>query len=295
MPFFIILELLKIQLQIYIACCLKTLNEMQKKNKINAENVTNQIVNWLKDYAEHANVNGFVIGISGGVDSAVTSTLCALTGFKVLCLEMPIHQDARQVNRGKEHIEFLKNKFSNVTNVQVDLTQTFDVFQNSVPKSDDLAKYNMALANSRARLRMTTLYYFAGIESLLVAGTGNKIEDFGVGFYTKYGDGGVDLSPIADLMKSEVYEVGRYLKIPESIQNAAPTDGLFGDDRTDEDQLGASYDELEIAMLADEMGKTEEEFAGRALEVFRIYKRLNRINQHKINSIPVCMIDRNSL
>lgn len=265
---------------------------MQKKNKINAENVTNQIVNWLKTYAENAKVNGFVIGISGGVDSAVTSTLCALTGLKLLCVEMPIHQDAKQVNRGKEHIADLKKRFPNVTNVEVDLTQTFDVFQNLVLKSNDLAKYNLALANSRARLRMTTLYYFAGIESLLVAGTGNKIEDFGVGFYTKYGDGGVDLSPIADLMKSEVYELGYYLQIPLSIQNAAPTDGLFGDDRTDEDQLGASYDELEIAMLADEMGETEEKFTGRALEVFKIYKRLNRINQHKIDPIPVCIIHR---
>ncbi len=264
---------------------------MQKKNKIDAEKVTTEIVNWLKSYAENAKVNGFVIGISGGVDSAVTSTLCALTGLKLLCVEMPIHQDAKQVTRGKTHIEFLKSKFQNVSNVEVDLTQTFEVFKNAVPKSDDLAKYNLALANSRARLRMTTLYYFAGIDGLLVAGTGNKVEDFGVGFFTKYGDGGVDLSPIADLMKSEVYELGRYLQIPESIQNAAPTDGLFGDDRTDEDQLGASYDELEQAMLADESGKTERDFEGRTLEVFQIYKRLNRINQHKIKPIPLFKIN----
>ncbi len=263
---------------------------MQKKNKIYAEKVTNQIVYWLKTYADNAKVKGFVVGISGGVDSAVTSTLCALTGLKVLCVEMPIHQDLKQVNRGKEHIEQLKKRFSNVSNTEVDLTQTFDIFKNSIPKSDDLAKYNLALANSRARLRMTTLYYFAGVEGLLVAGTGNKVEDFGVGFYTKYGDGGVDLSPIADLMKSDVYELGRYLKIPKSILNAAPTDGLFGDDRTDEDQLGASYDELEEAMLADETSKTESDFEGRKLEVFKIYKHLNKINQHKMNPIPVCKI-----
>ena len=264
---------------------------MQKKNKINVEIVTNQIVNWLKSYAENAKVSGFVIGISGGVDSAVTSTLCALTGLRVLCVEMPIHQDVKQVNRGKEHIEQLKKRFPNVSSIEVDLTQTFDIFQNAVPKSDDLAKYNLALANSRARLRMTTLYYFAGVESLLVAGTGNKVEDFGVGFFTKYGDGGVDLSPIADLMKSEVYELGQYLEIPDSIQNAAPTDGLFGDDRTDEDQLGASYDELEEAMISDELGKTEKDFEGRELEVFKIYKRLNSINQHKMKLIPVCKIN----
>ncbi|MDD3004847.1 NAD(+) synthase [Flavobacterium sp.] len=263
---------------------------MQKKNKINAENITNQIVNWLKKYAENAKVNGFVIGISGGVDSAVTSTLCALTGLKVLCVEMPIHQDEKQINRGKEHIDQLKKRFENVSSVEINLTQTFDVFQNSVPKSDDVAKYNLALANSRARLRMTTLYYLAGIEGLLVAGTGNKVEDFGVGFFTKYGDGGVDLSPIADLMKSEVYQLGQYLEIPDSIQNAAPTDGLFGDERTDEDQLGASYDELEEAMLATEEGKTEIDFHGRTQEVFKIYKRLNTINQHKMNPIPVCRI-----
>lgn len=263
---------------------------MQKKNKINAENVANQIVNWLKKYAENAKVNGFVVGISGGVDSAVTSTLCALTGFKVICVEMPIHQDEKQINRGKEHINQLKKRFENVSSIETDLTQTFDTFQKSVPKSDDVAKYNLALANTRARLRMTTLYYIAGIEGLLVAGTGNKVEDFGVGFYTKYGDGGVDLSPIADLMKSEVYQLGQYLEIPTSIQTAAPTDGLFGDDRTDEDQLGATYDELEEAMLADEEGKTENDFEGRKQEVFRIYKRLNTINQHKMNPIPVCKI-----
>lgn len=263
---------------------------MQKKNKINAENVANQIVNWLKKYAENAKVNGFVVGISGGVDSAVTSTLCALTGYKVVCLEMPIHQDEKQINRGKEHINQLKKRFENVSSIETDLTQTFDTFQNSVPKSDDVAKYNLALANTRARLRMTTLYYIAGIEGLLVAGTGNKVEDFGVGFYTKYGDGGVDLSPIADLMKSEVYQLGQYLEIPTSIQTAAPTDGLFGDDRTDEDQLGATYEELEEAMLADEEGKTENDFEGRKQEVFRIYKRLNTINQHKMNPIPVCKI-----
>jgi NAD+ synthase len=265
---------------------------MQKKNKINAEKVSDHITHWLKSYAENAKVNGFVIGISGGVDSAVTSTLCAKTGLKVLCVEMPIHQDVKQVNRGREHIEQLKKRFPNVSDVEINLTQTFEVFQHSLPKSNDLTKYNLALANSRARLRMTTLYYFAGVEGLLVAGTGNKVEDFGVGFYTKYGDGGVDLSPIADLLKSEVYELGRYLEIPVSIQNAAPTDGLFGDDRTDEDQLGASYDELELAMLAHETGKTVEDFTGRALEVFKIYKGLNHINQHKMKSIPVCDISK---
>ena len=285
--FFIILTTWKYSANIH-RCFFRYQNIMQKKNKIDAAKVNEHIVNWLKTYALDAKVDGFVIGISGGVDSAVTSTLCAQTGLKVLCIEMPIHQDSKQVGRGREHIEQLKKRYKNVSNAVADLTSTFDTFKNSVAGTDDLAKLNLSLANTRARLRMTTLYYFAGIHGLLVAGTGNKVEDFGVGFYTKYGDGGVDLSPIADLMKSEVYALGEYLSVPESILKAAPTDGLFGDDRTDEDQLGASYDELEWAMLADESGKSSVDFSGREQIVFDIYKRLNRINQHKMNPIPVC-------
>ena len=150
----------------------------------------------------------------------------------------------------------------------------------------------MALANTRARLRMTTLYYFAGLEGYIVVGTGNKIEDFGVGFFTKYGDGGVDISPIADLMKSEVYKLGEYLHIPKSILKANPSDGLFGDDRSDEDQLKATYDELEWAMLQTEQGKKAEKFRGREREVFEIYTRLNRANQHKMQPIPYCKISK---
>ena len=265
---------------------------MSKKSTLDIEKVNQQIVNWLKTYAESAKVNGFVVGISGGIDSAVTSTLCAQTGFKVLCVEMPIHQAPSQVSRGREHIEQLKQRFPNVSNLETDLTSVFETFKKEVPSSDDATKLNLSLANTRARLRMTTLYYLAGIHGLLVAGTGNKVEDFGVGFYTKYGDGGVDLSPIADLMKSDVYALGGFLKVPNSILNAAPTDGLFGDDRTDEDQLGASYDELESAMLADEAGKSEQDFSGREKEVFSIYKRLHKSNQHKMNPIPVCLVHR---
>lgn len=287
--FFIILYPLKYSANIH-RCFFRYQNIMQKKNKIDVAKVNEHIVNWLKIYALNAKSDGFVIGISGGVDSAVTSTLCALTGLKVLCIEMPIHQDPKQVSRGREHIEQLKNRFANVSNAVADLTSTFETFKSSVDETDDLAKLNLSLANTRARLRMTTLYYFAGIHGLLVAGTGNKVEDFGVGFYTKYGDGGVDVSPIADLMKSDVYALGEYLSIPQSILKAAPTDGLFGDDRTDEDQLGASYDELEWAMLADETGKTSADFFGREKIVFDIYKRLNNINQHKMIPIPVCKI-----
>ena len=263
---------------------------MTKKSTIQVEKVNAHIVNWLKTYAENAKVNGFVIGISGGVDSAVTSTLCAQTGLQVLCVEMPIHQPHSHVTRGREHIEQLKNRFPNVTSVEADLTYVFESFKKIVPADVDTHKLHLSQANTRARLRMTTLYYFAGIYGLLVAGTGNKVEDFGVGFYTKYGDGGVDLSPIADLLKSEVYSLGAYLEVPDSILKASPSDGLFGDERTDEDQLGASYDELEWAMNEDETGKSANDFTGREKVVFEIYKRLNTANKHKMNAIPVCLI-----
>jgi NAD+ synthase len=256
------------------------------------EKVNSQIVAWLKNYAINAKVNGFVVGISGGVDSAVTSTLCAQTGLKVLCVEMPIHQAESHVSRGREHIAQLKSRFENVDSVEADLTTVFENFRYNVPEINDLVKVNLALANTRARLRMTTLYYFAGIHGLLVAGTGNKVEDFGVGFYTKYGDGGVDLSPIADLMKTEVYELGKFLEIPISIQKAAPTDGLFGDDRTDEDQLGATYVELEWAMNETEKGAISDNYSMRQKEVLDIFLRLNSMNKHKMNPIPVCMINR---
>jgi NAD+ synthase len=263
---------------------------MSKKSTIQVEKVNEYIVDWLKTYANNAKVSGFVVGISGGVDSAVTSTLCAQTGFPTLCIEMPIHQAKNQVSRGREHIDQLKKRFSNVNCAEANLTPIYESFKSEVPKGENESKHQLSLANTRARLRMTSLYYFAGIHNYLVVGTGNKVEDFGVGFYTKYGDGGVDVSPIADLMKSDVYALGAYLQIPESIQQAAPTDGLFGDNRTDEDQLGASYDELEWAMLEDEKGSTSELFFGREKEVFEIFKRLNFLNKHKMKPIPVCTI-----
>ena len=254
------------------------------------EKVIEHIVNWLKNYAINAKMDGFVVGISGGIDSAITSALCAKTGMRTLCVEMPIHQAPSQVSRGREHIQFLKEKYANVSNTEVNLTSVFEQFKTEVPQTEDDSNLTLSLANTRARLRMTTLYYFAGLHRYLVAGTGNKIEDFGVGFYTKYGDGGVDLSPIADLMKSEIYKLGETLGIIDSIMKAAPTDGLFGDDRSDEDQLGASYDELEWAMKKTEEGKNSIHFSGRQQVVFDIYTRLNKVNQHKMVPIPVCEI-----
>jgi len=254
------------------------------------EKVADHIINWLKEYATRANMNGFVVGVSGGIDSAVTSTLCAKTGMPTLCLEMPIHQDKNQITRARKHIKELQHNFANVSSLEINLTPVFEEFKKGMPQDRQSSTLDLTLANSRARLRMTTLYYFAGLHKYLVAGTGNKVEDFGVGFYTKYGDGGVDLSPIADLVKSEVYNLGEYLNIIEEIMKAAPTDGLFGDSRSDEDQLGASYDELEWAMKNKEEGKTSGDFEGRKKEVFDIFTKLNNANQHKMNPIPVCEI-----
>ena len=254
------------------------------------ERVIDHIVNWLKDYAENAGVNGFVVGISGGIDSAVTSTLCAKTGLKTLCIEMPIHQAKSHVNRAEEHITQLRSRFDNVSDIRVDLTPVFEEFKTEISLEGNAETVDMALANARARLRMTTLYYHAGLLGLLVAGTGNKVEDFGVGFFTKYGDGGVDLSPIADLLKSEVYQLGKMLQVPDSIMVAKPSDGLFGDARSDEDQIGANYDELEWAMAMDGQGKKVEDFEGREKEVFKIFKRYNSANKHKMIPIPICEI-----
>ena len=256
------------------------------------EKVVNHIVDWLKEYATNARVNGFVIGISGGIDSAVTSTLCAKTGLDLLCIEMPIHQAASHVTRAQEHIAQFKKRFPNVKEARVDLTPIFEEFKTEVSLEGKQATVDMALANTRARLRMTTLYYHAGLLGLLVAGTGNKVEDFGVGFYTKYGDGGVDLSPIADLLKSEVYEIGDYLKVPGSIMKAAPSDGLFGDARSDEDQIGASYPELEWAMKMKDEGKTSEDFEGRQRKAFEIFSHYNTSNKHKMVPIPICEIPK---
>lgn len=260
---------------------------------MNVEKVTEHIVKWLKDYAENARVKGYVVGVSGGIDSAVTSTLCAMTGLDVLCVEMPIHQHQDHVTRAQEHIKQLKKRFDNVNDVRSDLTPVFDTFVNAMPAVENNPQVELTLGNTRARLRMTTLYYHGGVHGLLVAGTGNKVEDFGVGFYTKYGDGGVDVSPIADLLKSEVYAVGDFLQVPTSIMKAAPSDGLYGAERTDEDQIGASYDELEWAMEFIAKKTDNNPLTSRQQEVIQIYKDYNRRNQHKMNPIPVCIIPDN--
>ena len=246
--------------------------------------VITHISNWLKEYANSYNSKAFVIGISGGIDSAVTSVLAAKTGLPLICIEMPIHQNKSQVQRGSKHIKWLKNKFANVSSTEIDLTSIFDEFITKVPKKN---KSELALANTRSRLRMTTLYYFAQVNNSLVLGTGNKVEDFGIGFFTKYGDGGVDISPIADLLKSEVYTLAKELAINHEIVTAPPTDGLWGDNKTDEDQIGANYTELEWAM---NFKGNKKKLSKREKEVLQIYITLNHTNQHKMTEIPVCTI-----
>ncbi len=248
------------------------------------------ITGWLKTYAQDSGAQGFVVGISGGIDSAVTSTLGARTGLPTLCLEMPIHQAQSQISRARKHIEWLEKNHSTVSSLEVQLTPVFESLIKTLEICDSLPGHERALVNSRARLRMTTLYYYAAAQGYLVLGTGNKVEDFGVGFYTKYGDGGVDVSPIADLNKTEVYALASTLDINDDIQSAPPTDGLWGDNRTDEDQLGASYSELEWAM---DYAGTDENLTERQQQVLTIYRRLNTTNQHKMQPIPVCMIPAN--
>ncbi|MEO8589448.1 MAG: NAD(+) synthase [Flavobacteriales bacterium] len=259
---------------------------------MNTPKVIDHITAWLKDYCTRARQDGFVVGVSGGIDSAVTSALCARTGLPVLCVEMPIHQAAAQVERAVDHIAALRSAHPLVRMERVDLTPVFDTFITALPRIDDAGTMELALANTRARVRMTTLYYFAGVHRALVAGTGNKVEDFGVGFFTKYGDGGVDLSPIADLTKTEVYAVAKELGVIDSIMRAKPTDGLWGDDRSDEDQIGASYPELEWAMDVREraIDISTTELSHRQRTVLGIFDQRKAANRHKMEPIPVCLI-----
>lgn len=256
----------------------------------NVEGVVDYIVSWLSGYVAGCGAKGFVVGISGGIDSAVVSALCARTGLPTLCVELPIHQAASQVSRAAEHVKNLMRKYPNVERATADLTQPYEALLAKLPAEGN--NYELTTANTRSRLRMTTLYFYAGLRGALVAGTGNKVEDFGIGFYTKWGDGGVDISPIGDLTKTEVFELGAYLGVCESILKAKPTDGLFGDDRSDEEQIGATYPELEWAMERYNKGARAEQFEGREREVMEIYIRRHRANRHKMEPIPVCELKK---
>ena len=266
--------------------------KLQASRQIDADAATRHIGGWMRQYLESSGLDGWVVGVSGGIDSAVTSTLAARTGRPTTLMRMPIHQAEDQDRRGADHMTWLEREFDNVTSLVVDLTSSFDGLSEALAGAAGAPFGGLSLANARARLRMTTLYAVAAERRSLVAGTGNKVEDFGVGFYTKYGDGGVDLSPIADLLKSEVYAVGRVLGVGEAILQAAPTDGLWGDDRTDEDQLGATYDELEWAMEQAALGRAATDFSpdSREAQVLGIYQGHHNANRHKMDPIPVCAL-----
>ena len=255
----------------------------------NPEKVSKHIVSWIDNYLNKSKMKGFVVGVSGGVDSALTSTLCAETKRNVLCVEMPINQEKDQVSRSKKHIEWLKKKYSNVSSISISLDNTFDSFIESIPEVKS-SENDLSLANTRSRLRMVALYYFSSLKKYLVVGTGNKVEDFGIGFYTKYGDGGVDISPIADLLKSDVYNLAKFYNIINEIIEATPTDGLWDDNRNDEDQIGASYEELEKAMQI--AHNLDYDLSNREQEVLKIYKSLNSSNRHKMLPIPICKIPK---
>jgi NAD+ synthase len=254
--------------------------------------IIEEINDWLIEYLKKSKCNGFVVGVSGGIDSALTSTLCARTGYPTLCIDMPILQNENEINRAENHIKWLKKNYNNVSHITIDLNNTFETFKSSVEKRES-PNNNLSLANSRSRLRMTTLYYFSGIHNYLVAGTGNKVEDFGVGFYTKYGDGGVDISPIADLTKTNVFEIASKLNVIDEILKAKPTDGLWDDGRTDEDQIGATYSELEWAMVQKDNNKTPDDFTGRDKEVLKILMKFNSQNSHKMDPIPIFKVPKN--
>lgn len=245
------------------------------------EKIVNQIVEWIKNYSLNNNIKTLVVGISGGIDSALVSTLCCKTGIDTIVVSLPLKQHLDQLTRARNHAEWLSKNFKNVSFVEKDLTVVFNTFESLF---NDNEKTNLSLANSRSRLRMTTLYQISGVNSGIVVGTGNKIEDFGVGFFTKYGDGGVDISPIADLTKTEVREISKHLGILEEIIFAKPTDGLWDIERTDEDQLGATYEELEWAM--DYVG-TGQNLIERQKKVLEIYKKFNRLNKHKMIGVPI--------
>tara|TARA_Y100000768_G_scaffold381803_1_gene361059 strand:+ start:3639 stop:4370 length:732 start_codon:yes stop_codon:yes gene_type:complete len=243
---------------------------------MNAIEKINYISSWIKNYANTNNIKSLVIGISGGIDSAVTSALSAKTGLKTFAVSMPILDHQILNNRGSAHIAWLKDNFDNVISLNVNLSVVFKDFQKVLNDNNSEHGY----ANSQARLRMTTLYQVAASNSGIVVGTGNKVEDFGIGFYTKYGDGGVDISPIADCLKTEIWEMGKELNINQDIIDAPPTDGLWTDGRTDEQQVGLSYKDIEEAMLNENSLNK------------RKYLEIRKKNMHKMEPIPVCKLPK---
>ena len=257
------------------------------------------IVKWIKTYARSAKIDTLVVGISGGIDSSVVSTLCAETGLRTIVVQMPIRQNKKLDNRSSMQASWLLERYENVTHMSMDLTPVFTAFEKKLePVCRDSDPITLAFANSRARLRMMTLYQIAQSHGGIVVGTGNRVEDFGVGFFTKYGDGGVDISPIGDCMKTAVWDMGREFGLPQEIIDAEPTDGLWDDGRTDEGQLGMTYPELERAMANDRLDRecvydtlpiqmSKEERAQ-----LKTYRAIRSRNLHKMEPIPVCPLDK---
>jgi len=245
---------------------------------MNYQKKIDYISKWIKEYATSLSFQpvSLVIGVSGGIDSAVTSTLCAKTGFKTIAISMPIKQNLNQHDLSLKHLDWLKNNFDNVETKIIELDNVFTSFENTMKDFNN----SLAFANSRSRLRMVTLYQIAQANKGIVVGTGNKVEDFGVGFYTKYGDGGVDISPIADCKKTDVWNIGKSLGVIDEIIEAAPTDGLWDDSRNDESQLGLSYEEIEDAM---ENSNSKH---------IKKYQEIREPNLHKMKPIPVCILPK---
>lgn len=252
--------------------------------------LANEIVAWLRDYAVKNNRNCFVVGVSGGVDSALVSTLCAMTGRFTYCVILPCQSTSNGITLAQDHIRHLKSIYGTVSDVYMDLTSTFGLFEANVPAKFRYGdKGELTFANTKSRLRMIALYQVAGMTHGCVVGTGNKVEDFGIGFFTKYGDGGVDVSPIADLTKTEVRAMAKVLGVNKAILNAAPTDGLWADNRSDEQAIGATYEELEWAMdfLKSVVDYDKDDLTPRQREIMKLYKARHAAAQHKLNPIPI--------
>ncbi len=259
---------------------------MRNGTDMNCQKIIQHISKWLAEYSIASGFSTYIVGVSGGIDSALVSTLCALTGNPTHVFNVPIKSSQKNATLSKLQCEWLRSRFKNITVHDVELSSTYDSFIFSI---EDMPKNDLACANTKSRLRMILFYHYATILSGLVVGTGNKIEDYGVGFFTKYGDGGVDLSPIADLTKTQVRDCAKYLGIPIDIIMAPPTDGLWDDDRTDENQIGATYEELEWAMDYIDTNQSYE-LTPYQKNIIDIFLGFRNKNKHKINPIPVCKI-----
>jgi len=254
---------------------------------IDYKNLSEEIQNWITNYVNNYNIKTLVIGVSGGIDSAVVSTLCAKTGIPTIAVGMPLNSKPENTRLSNLQLDFLSKL--NVKTFEYDLTKTFNSFEGLM---SEFFNSDLSIANSKSRMRMMTLYHIATTVKGIVVGTGNKVEDFGVGFYTKYGDGGVDISPIADIYKTEVRELGRYLGVHQEIINATPTDGLWNDDRNDEEQIGATYEELEWVM---EYGIDKQSYTDKKIRVLQIYQNFNEKNKHKMVPIPIFDLKENKI